>query len=307
MMGRAGRPQFDTVGKSVIMVHEPKKGFYKKFVYNPFPVESALHEKLPDHLNAEIVNGTISSTQGAVDYLTWTYYFRRLPQNPAFYGLRRDAGEETISAHLTELIQDTLESLEVRVFSSGVCACMHARGVSCSEQCMHAGCVPHCNALQSVQRAGAVLQSGAYPHAGAVLKSGVETHAGAVLHLGAYTHAGAILQSGACTHAGAVLHLGAYTHAGAILQSGACTHAGAVLYLGAYTHAGAILKSGACTHAGAVLHLGAYTHAGRSSHQEQPCMVELYSSLELLRLRAFLLAFLVVLPHAVRVMRIPLC
>jgi hypothetical protein len=248
MMGRAGRPQFDTVGKSVIMVHEPKKGFYKKFVYNPFPVESALHEKLPDHLNAEIVNGTITSTQGAVDYLTWTYYFRRLPQNPAFYGLRRDAGEETISAHLTELIQDTLESLEVRVFSSGVCACMHARGVSCSEQRMHAGCVPHCNALQSVQRAGAVLQSGAY-----------------------YTHAGAVLQSGMYTHAGAVLQSRAYTHAGAVLQS------------------------------------GAYTHAGRASHQEQPCMVELYSSPEVLRLRAFLLAILVVLPHAVRVMRIPLC
>jgi replicative superfamily II helicase len=30
MMGRAGRPQFDQHGKAVILVHEPKKSFYKK-------------------------------------------------------------------------------------------------------------------------------------------------------------------------------------------------------------------------------------------------------------------------------------
>lgn len=30
MMGRAGRPQFDQAGVAVILVHEPKKSFYKK-------------------------------------------------------------------------------------------------------------------------------------------------------------------------------------------------------------------------------------------------------------------------------------
>lgn len=43
MMGRAGRPQYDKHGVAVIMVHEPKKSFYKKFLYEPFPVESSLH------------------------------------------------------------------------------------------------------------------------------------------------------------------------------------------------------------------------------------------------------------------------
>jgi activating signal cointegrator complex subunit 3 len=42
MMGRAGRPQFDHHGVAVIMVHEPKKQFYKRFLYEPFPVESSL-------------------------------------------------------------------------------------------------------------------------------------------------------------------------------------------------------------------------------------------------------------------------
>ena len=42
MMGRAGRPQYDKHGVAVIMVHDPKKSFYKKFLYEPFPVESSL-------------------------------------------------------------------------------------------------------------------------------------------------------------------------------------------------------------------------------------------------------------------------
>ena len=46
MMGRAGRPQYDKHGVAVIMVHEPKKSFYKKFLYEPFPVESSLHDQV---------------------------------------------------------------------------------------------------------------------------------------------------------------------------------------------------------------------------------------------------------------------
>lgn len=40
MMGRAGRPQFDEQGTAVILVQDIKKDFYKKFLYEPFPVES---------------------------------------------------------------------------------------------------------------------------------------------------------------------------------------------------------------------------------------------------------------------------
>lgn len=37
---------------------------------------------LSDHLNAEIAGGTITSKQDALDYITWTYFFRRLIMNP---------------------------------------------------------------------------------------------------------------------------------------------------------------------------------------------------------------------------------
>lgn len=110
MMGRAGRPQFDDSGVAVVLVHDVKKSFYKKFLYEPFPVESSLLDVLPDHINAEIVAGTIKSKQEFLDYLTWTYFFRRLLKNPKYYGL--DALEpEDVNAFLSQLVEATLTEL----------------------------------------------------------------------------------------------------------------------------------------------------------------------------------------------------
>lgn len=46
MMGRAGRPQYDDKGVAVILVHDIKKHYYKKFLYEPFPVESKYSAEL---------------------------------------------------------------------------------------------------------------------------------------------------------------------------------------------------------------------------------------------------------------------
>ncbi|GLJ46147.1 hypothetical protein SUGI_0972180 [Cryptomeria japonica] len=111
MMGRAGRPQYDQNGKAVILVHEPKKSFYKKFLYEPFPVESSLKDQLHNHINAEIVAGTISQKKDAVLYLTWTYLYRRLVMNPSYYDLE-NTESSTVNAYLSRLVTDTLQDLE---------------------------------------------------------------------------------------------------------------------------------------------------------------------------------------------------
>lgn len=111
MMGRAGRPQFDDQGVAVILVHDIKKHFYKKFLYEPFPVESNLLDVLPDHLNAEIVAGTITSKQDAMDYITWTYFFRRLVMNPSYYNLD-DTDHDSINKFLSGLVEKALFELE---------------------------------------------------------------------------------------------------------------------------------------------------------------------------------------------------
>nr|AAI69103.1 Ascc3 protein [Rattus norvegicus] len=112
MMGRAGRPQFDDQGKAVILVHDIKKDFYKKFLYEPFPVESSLLGVLSDHLNAEIAGGTITSKQDALDYITWTYFFRRLIMNPSYYNLG-DVSQDAINKFLSHLIGQSLVELEL--------------------------------------------------------------------------------------------------------------------------------------------------------------------------------------------------
>ncbi|OAD58452.1 Activating signal cointegrator 1 complex subunit 3 [Eufriesea mexicana] len=110
MMGRAGRPQFDNSGVAVILVHDLKKNFYKEFLYQPFPVESSLLAVLPDHINAEIVAGTIKNKQELLDYFTWTYFFRRLMKNPRYYNLNA-LEPYTINQYLSSLVDNTLKVL----------------------------------------------------------------------------------------------------------------------------------------------------------------------------------------------------
>nr|XP_026497272.1 activating signal cointegrator 1 complex subunit 3 isoform X1 [Vanessa tameamea]XP_026497273.1 activating signal cointegrator 1 complex subunit 3 isoform X1 [Vanessa tameamea]XP_026497274.1 activating signal cointegrator 1 complex subunit 3 isoform X2 [Vanessa tameamea] len=110
MMGRAGRPQYDNEGVAVVLVHDQKKNFYKKFLYEPFPVESSLLEVLADHLNAEIVAGTVQSKQDILDYLTWTYFFRRLLKNPSYYNLESLESQD-INYYLSNLVQTSLDAL----------------------------------------------------------------------------------------------------------------------------------------------------------------------------------------------------
>eukprot|EP00939_MAST-03C_sp_MAST-3C-sp1_P002064 g2064.t1 len=111
MIGRAGRPQFDKSAVACIFVHQPKKNFYRKFLYEPFPVESSLHDALTAHVNAEVASGTIKSREDAVDWLTWTYFFRRLLMNPTYYGLE-NASPEGVTEFLADVVDGCLSSLE---------------------------------------------------------------------------------------------------------------------------------------------------------------------------------------------------
>jgi hypothetical protein len=59
------------------MCHAPRKEYYNKFLFEPLPVESHLDSALHDHFVAEVVTRTIENKQDAVDYMTWSFYYRR--------------------------------------------------------------------------------------------------------------------------------------------------------------------------------------------------------------------------------------
>ena len=131
MIGRAGRPGFDTEGRAVVMVESSKKAFYKvrrvfmfplsrgmrlsyvvlqKFAYTPSPVESCLRGRLPENLNAEIVSGTCKTLVDCVGYLSWTFFARRVKANPSYYGAT-SSSDEAVELFLLDVAKETLSLL----------------------------------------------------------------------------------------------------------------------------------------------------------------------------------------------------
>ncbi|KAJ9669172.1 Pre-mRNA-splicing helicase BRR2 [Coniosporium apollinis] len=111
MFGKSGRPGTDKTSKGVLMVPQVKREYYKKFLNEALPMESHLQANLHDAFVAEISSKTIESTQDAVDWSTYTYFYRRLLANPSYYGLT-DTSHEGLSTHLSELVETTLKDLE---------------------------------------------------------------------------------------------------------------------------------------------------------------------------------------------------
>ena len=111
MIGRANLPYIQNVSKSIIFCQNSKKKFLQKFLSEPLVVESRLMYSFKDHLNAEIVTKTIENKQDAVDYITWTFLYRRLTLNPNFYGLQ-GTSHHHLCDFLSELIESSLSQLQ---------------------------------------------------------------------------------------------------------------------------------------------------------------------------------------------------
>lgn len=110
MFGKASRPLQDKSSRGVLMVPAVKREFYKKFLNEALPIESHLQVYLHDAFVSEISTKIIGSTQDAVDWATYTYFYRRLLANPSYYGLT-DTSHEGLSTHLSELVENTLKDL----------------------------------------------------------------------------------------------------------------------------------------------------------------------------------------------------
>ena len=59
---------------------------------------------------AEVVAGTIDSIQGAIDWITWSFMYRRIVKNPNFYEIAGRTAQH-INDFLSELIEDTVAEL----------------------------------------------------------------------------------------------------------------------------------------------------------------------------------------------------
>ncbi|CAL8311544.1 unnamed protein product [Gadus morhua 'NCC'] len=111
MIGRAGRPQFDTSATAVIMTKSHTKDKYMRLMNGVEIIESSLHGHLVEHLNAEIVLQTISDVSMALDWIRSTFLYIRALRNPQHYGFSPDLDRNGIEAKLQELCLKNLQSL----------------------------------------------------------------------------------------------------------------------------------------------------------------------------------------------------
>ena len=57
MLGRAGRPQYDTKGEGILITNHSELQYYLSLLNQQLPVESQMVSKLADVLNSELVLG----------------------------------------------------------------------------------------------------------------------------------------------------------------------------------------------------------------------------------------------------------
>ncbi|KAI4978689.1 hypothetical protein ZWY2020_015442 [Hordeum vulgare] len=114
MLGRAGRPQYDTHGEGIILTGHSELQYYLSLMNQQLPIESQFISKLADQLNAEIVLGTIQNAREACSWLGYTYLYIRMLRNPTLYGLPADIMEtdKTLDERRADLVHSAANLLD---------------------------------------------------------------------------------------------------------------------------------------------------------------------------------------------------
>ena len=110
MLGMTGRVGTDKSCKGVLMTNAVKRDYYKRFLNEALPIESQLQSFLPDVYVTEISSKNITSMQDALDWETYTFFYRRVLSNPSYYGCE-DTSHEGLSVFLSNQIELTMKEL----------------------------------------------------------------------------------------------------------------------------------------------------------------------------------------------------
>ena len=95
MLGRAGRPRYDSSGEGVIITSQDEIQYYLAVLNQQLPIESQLMSKLPDCVNAEIILGSIKNRNDGVVWLGFTYLYIRMLSSPGLYHVGPEEAYDT--------------------------------------------------------------------------------------------------------------------------------------------------------------------------------------------------------------------
>lgn len=110
MFGKSLRPAKDGRSRGVLMLAQAKRDYYKKFLNEALPVESHLYNHLHDAFVTEISTKMIEAGDDAINWTTFSYFYRRLLANPSYYGLASTT-HEGLSNYMSDLVETTLRDL----------------------------------------------------------------------------------------------------------------------------------------------------------------------------------------------------
>lgn len=126
MAGRAGRPQFDTEGRCVVLTTEAGADKYRDLVNGVVPICSQLHLHLGEHLNAEINTASyMTSAEVALGFLKSTFLYQCVLDASLrhHFNLARDADQQHLDTQLEGLCVKELRQLSatglIRLGDSG--------------------------------------------------------------------------------------------------------------------------------------------------------------------------------------------
>ncbi|KAK0497004.1 hypothetical protein EDD18DRAFT_1462647 [Armillaria luteobubalina] len=111
MLGRAGRPQFDSEGTAIILCDTELESKYRQLVQGKTILESSLHVNLSEHLNSEIGLGTVTSISSATDWLRNSFLFQRIRKNPRHYALGKGE-DQTWEERVDDLVMQSITKLK---------------------------------------------------------------------------------------------------------------------------------------------------------------------------------------------------
>ncbi|EFX04375.1 dead deah box DNA helicase [Grosmannia clavigera kw1407] len=104
MIGRAGRPQFDTSAIAIILTRAETQDKYKEISSGSQAIESTLNLNLIEHLNSETVLGTISKNPS--HYQIPGFNSRALNPDEQFREICKDAIDQLAQAGLIKYVDD---------------------------------------------------------------------------------------------------------------------------------------------------------------------------------------------------------
>lgn len=112
----AGRPQFDTSGDATLITSHDAMARYLDKLVRATPIESNFIKQLADHMNAEVVGGTVTNIREAVEWIRYTYLHVRMCKNPLAYGISavQHESDPTLRQRSHELVTEAAKLLDER-------------------------------------------------------------------------------------------------------------------------------------------------------------------------------------------------